>query len=56
VKQPVMSFLVKNTKPRNIVAKAMFDRNGPYTERTEPKRTDWKRKPKNRREAFAEWE
>ena len=57
MKHEIVSFLVKNVKPRNVVAKNMLDRNGPYRDRTERvKKNTFVRRPKNAREAFADWE
>lgn len=57
MKNQTMSFLVKNVKPRNVVARDMLDRNGPYRERiVHPKKIAQNRRPKNAREAFAEWD
>jgi hypothetical protein len=57
VKHEVTSFLIKNVKPRNVVARNMLDRNGPYRERiVHPKKIAQNRRPKNAREAFGEWE
>jgi hypothetical protein len=43
-----LSFTVANTKPRNVVAQAMFDRSGPYKSKAVKVETTYKRQPKHR--------
>jgi hypothetical protein len=43
-----LSFTVVNTKPRNVVAQAMFDRSGPFKSKAVKTETAYKRKPKHR--------
>lgn len=56
MKTEILTFKVAR-KPRNVVARDMLDRNGPYRERVvNTKKGSFNRKPKNAREAFGEWE
>lgn len=56
MKTPVMSFTVATQKPRNVVARAMFDRDGEFKPRTVKRQDAFKRRPKNAREALRDWE
>jgi hypothetical protein len=50
-----LTIKVTRIAPRNIVAKKMLDRNGPYRERVyNHKKTVQNRAPKNAREYFCE--
>lgn len=56
MKTEILTFKIAR-KPRNVVARDMLDRNGPYRERiVHPKKHAPTRRPKNAREAFAEWD
>lgn len=46
---------IRATKPRNIVAQALFERDGEFKPRTIQGRNVYKRRPKNAREA-ADWQ
>jgi hypothetical protein len=48
MKRQVLSFVLEQSKPRNTVAQAMFDRDGPYRAKRVAKAAEYRRKPKHR--------
>ena len=48
MKRQVLSFVIEQSKPRNTVAQAMFDREGPYRSKRVAKAKAYKRQDKHR--------
>jgi hypothetical protein len=48
MRREVISFTLKSVKPRDIVAQAMLDRDGPYRAKRVAKAVEYQRKPKHR--------
>ena len=48
MKREILSFSIVPSKPRNVVAQAMFDREGPYRAKRVAKAKAYKRNSKHR--------
>ena len=48
MKREIISFQLAPSKPRNVIAQAMFDRDGPYRAKRVAKAVEYRRKPKHR--------
>lgn len=55
MKNRVLSFTVPTQKPRNVVAQALFARDGEFKPRSVKRVDAFKRRPKNARQAENEW-
>ncbi len=52
MKREIISFQLAPSKPRNVIAQAMFDRDGPYRAKRVAKAKAYKRNDKHRGRAI----
>jgi hypothetical protein len=52
MKREVISFTLKSVKPRDMVAQAMLDRDGPYRAKRVAKAKAYKRNDKHRNRSY----